>query len=163
MSDSELVEQMNSVSYLYLRELSEPRDNSLRLVVEEAVSNQLGDVNFQQLPELESIFKDAHPIESTPGCKKFELYWKRYVAYLVTEESVGSNAANECEDESFTGRLMRLYTVSHFLDHLKRDTGGHFQDVQHYKVICLNHLIDIAAYSPPEIRVVASPMSGRTQ
>jgi hypothetical protein len=32
------------------------------------------------------------------------------------------------------------------------DTGGHFQSLQHYKVICLNHLIDAAAEDAPENR-----------
>ncbi len=33
-------EALNSVKYLYLRELSEPKDNSLRLVIAEAVDNR---------------------------------------------------------------------------------------------------------------------------
>src|ERR1700738_4125875 len=93
MMDSAAVEQLNSVQYLYLRELSEPRDNSLKLVVEEAVVNRSGIVR-PNLPELEAVMKDASPIESLEGCRKFELYWKRYAAYLVTEELVGSNADN---------------------------------------------------------------------
>jgi hypothetical protein len=36
MSNSLELDSLNSVKYLYLRELSEPRDNSLRLVVQEA-------------------------------------------------------------------------------------------------------------------------------
>jgi hypothetical protein len=33
---------LDSAEYLYLRELSEPRDNSLQLVVQEAVVNRSG-------------------------------------------------------------------------------------------------------------------------
>jgi hypothetical protein len=84
------VEQLESVQYLYLRELSEPRDNSVRLVVEEAVVNQFGRAKFDL--QLESILKDTSPIESVEGCRTFELYWKRYAAYLVKEELVGSNS-----------------------------------------------------------------------
>jgi hypothetical protein len=88
------------------------------------------------------------------GCRVFELYWKHYAAYLVTEELVGSNAKAGYGDECYTGRLLRLYSKSHFLDHVARDTGGHIEPLQHYKLVCLNHLIDIAAYAAPEVRLL---------
>ena len=144
----EPVEELNSVRYLYLRELLEPHDNSLKLIVEEAVVDRARVASFH--PELEAILKDASPIESVDGCRAFEIYWKRYAAYLVTEELVGSNSATGYDDESYTGKILRVYTRSHFLDHLARDTGGHIDPVQHYKLVCLNHLIDVAAYAPPE-------------
>ena len=36
-----------------------------------------------------------------------------------------------------------------------RDTGGHIREVLHYKLICLNHLIDVVSYYPPEVKVLA--------
>ena len=48
----------------------------------------------------------------------------------------------------------RVYSNSHFLSHIARDTGAHAEPVQHYKLTCLNHLIDVAAYAPPEIRLI---------
>jgi hypothetical protein len=74
------------------------------------------------------------------------------VAYLVTEECVGS--CGESGGETYSGKLFRVYTKSHFLDHLARDTGGHIKPIQHYKLTCLNHLIDVASYGPPEIRQI---------
>jgi hypothetical protein len=123
-------------------------------VVQEAVANRSGQVrsDLPDLPELTEILKDSWPIESTEGCKTFDLYWKHYAAYLVTEEMVGSIVRDD--DEVFSGKLLRLYSKSHFLDHLARDTGGHPKPIQHYKVSCLNHLIDVAAYAPPEIRII---------
>jgi len=152
---------LNSVKYLYLRELSEPRDNSLRIVVEEAVLGRdaSSGSDLASLPELAEIMKDGRLIESTEGCKTFELPWPHYVAYLVTEECVGS--CGEYDDETYTGKLFRVYAESHFLNHLARDTGGHVEPVQHYKLTCLNHLVDVAAYAPPHVRlsqiVSASP------
>ncbi len=96
--------------------------------------------------------KDGWLIESTEGCRTFELSWKCYVAYLVTEECVGS--CGTYDDETYTGKLFRVYSESHFLNHLARDTGSHTEPVQHYKLTCLNHLIDVAAYAPPEIRLI---------
>ena len=149
------VDQLNSVKYLYLRHLSEPRDNSLRLVVEEAVVNRSGSVqpDLAALPELVHVLNNASPIESIEGCRTFELYWKRYVAYLVTEEGVGSCGSDD--DEVYSGRLLRHYSKSHFLDHLAHDTGGHMRPLQHYKLICLNHLIDVASEDQPDIQVVS--------
>ena len=162
MTDVAAVKQLNSVQYLYLRELSEPRDNSLKLVVEEAVVNRSGLVK-PELPELASLLKDRSPIESVAGCRVFELYWKRYAAYLVTEELVGSNAENGYEDECYSGRLLRIYSKSHFLAHIARDTGGHIEPLLHYKLVCLNHLIDVAAYTPPDVRVFASESDERSR
>jgi hypothetical protein len=154
MSDGLELDSLNSVKYLYLRELSEPRDNSLRILVEEAVLGRDASSSPVQaiLPELAEIMKDGRLIESTEGCRAFELSWKRYVAYLVTEECVGS--CGKYDDESYTGKLFRVYTKSHFLNHLVQDTGGHVEPIQHYKLTCLNHLIDVAAYAPPEIRLI---------
>src|ERR1700722_5176109 len=156
MSDTTETEQLNAVEYLYLRELSEPRDNSLRIVVEEAVVNPSGHIRSELLerPELALLRGRASPIESVMGCKLFELLWNRYAAYLVTEELVGSNG--KYDDERYSGRLLRLYSQSHFLSHVARDTGGHIEPLQHYKLVCLNHLIDIATYAPPEVRLLAS-------
>ena len=118
------LDAIDAASYLYFRELSEPRDNSLRVVIQEAVVNPAGlDRPHRELPELEGLIKDASPIESTENCRSFELIWKSYVAYLVTEECAGS--CGSYDDEIFTGRLFRIYTKSHFLEHLVRDTGGH--------------------------------------
>ena len=160
------IEQLNSVKYVYLREISELDKrvfNSLRIVVEEAVINEAA-VVVSDRPELANVLAGAHPIESIEGCQKFELSWKHYLAYLVTEELVGSNAPNGYDEEVYTGKILRVYAKSHFLDHMMRDTGGHIGDVLHHKLICLDHLIDVASYDPPEVKVLTPPdMTWRTQ
>jgi hypothetical protein len=157
------LDSLDSAKYLYLREFSEPRDNSLRLVVQEAVVNPSVTVPFShpELPELEKILRDGSPIESTDGCRTFELTWNSYVAYLVTEEFVGS--CGQYADEIYTGKLFRVYTKSHFLEHLSRDTGGHTEAILHYKLTCLNHLIDVAAYAPPEVKQIGPVSSIATR
>lgn len=153
---------LNSAEYLFLRELTEPRDNSLRLVVQEAVVNPGGLVRqHPELPELAELLGEASPIESTNTCRTFELTWNLYVAYLVTEECVGS--CGHYDDEVFTGKRFRVYAKSHFLEHLARDTGSHTEAVLHYKLICENHLIDVAAYGPPDVRLIGAIESDRIQ
>jgi hypothetical protein len=133
------------------------------LVVQEAVVNPagVGRSSYPELPESKKIMNDYLPIESTGSCRTFELTWKRYVAYLVTEECAGS--CGQDDDEIFTGKLFRVYTKSHFLEHLARDTGGHTEEILHYKMTCLNHLIDVAAYAPPEVKQVGSVSSTPTR
>jgi hypothetical protein len=147
---------INKATYLYLRSIQEPSDNQLEVLVEEAVVNEgkQGKIDrSNQLPELAALLKDSAPIESIHGCATYRLYWKCYVAYLVTEECVGS--CGRYDDESCEGRLFRLYTKSHFLDHLSRDTGAHSNPLLHYKITCLNHLVDVAAEDPPEIEIAS--------
>jgi len=159
LQDDENLVLLEKVKHLYLRGLSEPTDNSLLLVVEEAIINRSRNLHREADSRLSSVLREtgilesAYPIESTETCRAFKLYWKRYAAYLVTEELVGSNGKGY-DDEVYKGRLLRKYTSSHFLDHLARNTGGHLSPVQHYKLICLNHLIDVAAYEPPEIELL---------
>ncbi len=152
-SEDQIVSILDRAEYLYLRHISEPSENSLRLVVEEATANRSKTGEGSELAgQVCEILKDASPIEATEGCGTFELSWDRYVAYLVTEEVVGS--AGDHRDEVYTGNLFRVYSKSHFLDHLGRDTSGHIEPLTHYKLICLNHLIDVASYRPPEIRLL---------
>src|SRR4051794_4999877 len=107
MGSMTALEQLDSTKYLYLREISEPNKqtfNNLCVVVEEAAVNY-GESVHDDKPELEAIFKDAHPIKSVAGCKRYRLFWKHYLAYLVTEELVGSNAPNGYADEQFSGTV----------------------------------------------------------
>ena len=162
VEDSQTLSLLGEAKYLYLHEIDEPRDNSLRLVVKEAVVN-----SAKAGPQLETerlpvealrdagVLDDAHPIETTDTCRTFELFWKHYVAYLVTEECVGSRGTYG--DEVYTGTLLRRYSKSHFLEHLARDTGGHGRPLLHYKLMCLNHLIDVASEEPPVIQIIETP------
>ena len=162
MFGSPELSSLNSVKYLYLRELSEPRDNSLRIIVDEAVVNRSApSVVHPELPESAESFTSYAPIESTAKCKRFELTWKHYIAYLVTEECAGSCGSSD--DELYTGELFRVYSKSHFLEHLARDTGAHVDPIQHFKLICLNHLIDIASYTLPEVRIINTSNSESLQ
>jgi hypothetical protein len=84
----------------------------------DSLANQLG--RWLSKSVLSEILQDALPIEATESCKTFEVYGKHYVAYLVI-------GCGEYKDEAYTGEILRHYTKSHFLDHLNRDTGGHFK------------------------------------
>ena len=136
---------LGQTEYVCLRGLSAPCDNSLRLEIQEAIANRDSPpaVRPFELPQLAALKSNAIPIEFTASCRAFELTWKRYAAYLVTDECVGS--CGSYGDEACTGKLFRVYSN----DHHSRDTGGHIGPLLHYKVVGLNHLIDVRSYSPP--------------
>ncbi len=154
----ELFSTLNQVKYLYLNQISEPRDNSVRIVVDEATDVPMNAGEKKSMvdlhPEIAKIARGARAIKSTNECRRFELLWDRYIAYLVTEEAAGS--MGHYEDEISEGGLFSVFRKSHFLDHLSRDTGGHTKPILHFKITCLNHLIDVASYEPPEIRLLGN-------
>ncbi len=153
LGEDEIVSLLNEAKYLFSRDICEPEENSLRLVIEEAIVDHTQTIStLDPTSPFAEIRKGASPIKVVEGCRRFELQWSRYVAYLVTEEVVGSGGSYG--DEVYTGKLFREYTKSHFLDLLARDTGVHFEPILHYKLICQNHLIDVAAYGPPKVRLV---------
>jgi hypothetical protein len=150
--DREPTALLNQASYLFLREISEPEENSLRLVVEEAIADRTEVVSTpNRASSFAEISRGASPIRSIEGCGIFELVWARYVAYLVTDEVLGSGG--QYEDEVYTGNLFRIYTKSHFLRYLSSETGPHFKPIVHYKLVCENHLVDVASTSPPDVRL----------
>lgn len=138
--------QIDSAAYIYLKEISEPRDNAITIILEEAV--------------LDGVKEEVavSPIRPTPECRVFTLSWKYYIAYCVTEEMVGS--CGRYEDEEYSGRLLRIYSKSHFLDFIAKDTGAHSEPYLHYKIACLNHIIDVAAASAPELNICSRKEAG---
>lgn len=149
-------QQIDSAAYLFLNKLYEPRDNSLTIVLEEAIANRaksgptiIGDL---MLPG------DSCPIEPTDECQVFLLSWKNYVSYCVTEEMHGSTG--KYDNEKYTGRLIRIYEKSNFLDYVAKSTGAHFDDYKHYQIACQNHVIDIASTSVPALTAFSRKEAG---
>jgi len=151
MTQESIWKDIDSADYLFLNRLFEPRDNQLTIVLDEAVANKTK-TGRRELPG-GIVIEDSTPIEPTESCKVFVLHWKNYVSYCVTEEMHGS--CGKYEDEEYTGRLLRIYTMSHFLNHIAIDTGAHSEPYRHYKIACLNHNIDIISVAPPELTVRA--------
>ena len=149
--------RFNQAKYLFLRSLNETGFNRLELVAQEAIANEAkrGDLTTSRLPDsLSFLLQDAVAIESVPGSCSFRFFWKRYTAYLVTEECVAGGG--NFDDESYEGDRVRIYSNSHFIEHLARDTGGHAGPLIHYKIICQNQVIDIVAEDHPEIAIIES-------
>jgi hypothetical protein len=151
----EVAAQLDCAKYLNLVSIQIHGISQLEIVVQEAIENseKRGPFWGSERPELAILLQAAVPIESTEVCASYRLYWKNFTAYLVTEECVGS--CGNYDDEIFEGKVFRLYNQSHFLKHLSLDTGGQVYPLIHYKIICLNQLIDVASEEPPAIEVIS--------
>jgi len=86
-----LINEIGSCKYLYLDALTEPTVNEIRIVLLEAVAGSPVDADMVasklNLPVLRSILAGAKKIEHLPGCRRFELAWKTYIAYGIVNES----------------------------------------------------------------------------
>ncbi len=106
--------QLDECAYLDLTGISEPGRSSLRLIVEELQESydsqelEIGGVNLGQ----------SRKIEHTGSCRAFEITWKTYISYAVVNESY----ARVKDDDVYEGRLVRVYSKSDFLEHIRRNT-----------------------------------------
>ena len=142
--------EIDSCKYLYLREIGEPRDNRLRVVVEEADASP-----FAESRKIAgAALTELHPIESGENSRLFEIIWENYIAYDVMNESY---ARVGDYDVVQSGKLMKIYSRSHFLDYLALASiasEGYPGPFMHYGLICLNHVVDVACPNPPTINIL---------
>jgi len=139
--------ELDACASLYLREISEPRQNSLRLLIEEA----------EVTPEEVAIrlagteMGTGHLVRSTANSRLFEIVWDNYVAYSVTNESY----ATPGESQEFTGRFARIYSKSYFLDYVSRATFAcdeHPGPMQHVELVSECHIIDVVSTTLPRVK-----------
>ena len=147
-------EEIGSQSYLYLTGITEPRDNSLRLVVEAAHASgppELIDPSMPGLGESRAIVAD----DSTAA---WEILFESYVGYAVLNESFASPAQ---EDEAWSGaNLFRRYTKSRFFDYLRAASFASDEypgPLVHFEILCLNHIVEIVTSEEPKISRLRRP------
>jgi hypothetical protein len=144
-------DEIDSCYSLFLREIMEPSDNALRLLLEEAfVLHEEATVTVSGVE-----IKEGHPIRSVEGSRLFEVVWDFYVAYSVRSESFVARD----ESEEFSGRFARIYSKSHFLDYVSRATfacNEHPGPLQHIGIVSERHVIDVVSTEPPRVRQIRS-------
>jgi hypothetical protein len=149
-------DEIDTCKWLYLRELGEPEENSLRLVIEEAKADGTPE-DIEVLPG--KVIRGSRAIESDWTCRAFELVWTTYVAYSVRNESF----CRLDKEERWEGRLLCVYTKSHFLDYVARATFATTDypgPLRHWGVNCLNHIVDVVSTLEPQIRGINPAESG---
>jgi hypothetical protein len=144
---AELTAEIDSCKYLFLRDLSEPGDNTLRLLIEEASprpeakSHVISGVNV----------KEAHRVESNDQSRLFEVMWTHYVAFSVVDESY---AQIDRTEEIVSGRKFQILTKSQFIDYLSRATLATDEypgPMTHCRITCENQIVDVVATVMPTI------------
>jgi hypothetical protein len=140
------IEALNSCKNLFLRELIEPGNESIRLIVQAGHEN----VDAISLEIAGVMFSDCRRVESNQYSPTWEIVWSQYVAYAVRNESF----VTKDDSEAFTGDRVRFYSESHFLNYISRSTfatNAFPGPMQHIEVLCENQIIDVVATIQPEI------------
>lgn len=148
---AELTQIIDSCYTVFLREISEPEENVLRLALQEAeasaetVTREIGG----------TVIENLHVIEPTERSRTFELRWNQYIAYSVRNESFASQPDDS--EVEVSGRLLRIYLKSHFLDYVSRATIASEQypgPFTHFRIFSENHVIDVISTQMPEIQIL---------
>lgn len=148
-----LIEEINAAAFLFLRELSEPCTNTLRIVVEEAVSGPPGGATLPGiLPEnLRKLMRNARPIVSDATCFAYELIWGTYIAYSIRNESFATGGKAGPAD----ARFLRRCDASPFLEYVAKTTFADDRFPGPFAHWCLstqNHVVDVASMREPQVR-----------
>ena len=131
-------------------------DGTFRLVLLEATEGGAVDaakLGFDSPPGLTGILKGARAIEHLPGCRIFDIRWSSYIAYSVVNESY---ASGEPETSDGSGKLFKEYMRSEYLNYMRKASWAcddHPGPYKHWAAYCLNHVVDVASSSEPEITV----------
>jgi hypothetical protein len=145
--ESQVLAEIESCNYLFLREINELDYNGLRVVIEEGiaqpelVSTDVGGTQFSGLPVI-----------STDKSRRFEIVWALYIAYSVTNESYSTRDESE---QIESGKRIPIYSKSNFIDYVSRATFARDEfpgPLQHIGVICEDHIIDVVSTAAPQIR-----------
>jgi hypothetical protein len=149
---ADLTRTIDSCYAIFVRGISEPDENVLRLVLQEAeVSSE------SESRQAGNTYLEGYPIRPTEHSRTFELTWTQYVAYSVTNESFAS--AEDDSEIRVSGRRFRIYSKSRFLDFVSGTTIASEQypaPMTHFCVISENHVINIVSTQLPEMRILTA-------
>jgi hypothetical protein len=144
---------IDECDYLFLREIGQPDDNTVRVIIQEAAAE--GTSSSDRPVEFVELLRDARQIISLPHHRTFEIVWPSFVAYCVTNESFSTPDAND--EHRVSGNMFRVYSRSHFLEHVARSTiatNEYPGPLQHIRLVCLNHIVDVVSTESPQIRTL---------
>jgi len=151
MSGIGLCPEMDACQYILLQSLSETDELCLEVVVREAKT--LSEEESKRRSSVKSPIEGARLIDVEEDSLTFVLTWESYVSYVVHNESY---ALHTPRDRIISGRYLRLFKTSAFLDYLSASTFASEDypgPLMHVEVACLNHIIDVASVQPPTIQI----------
>ena len=133
--------------WIFLTDLHEPKENSLRVAVAEAITS----IPKEEISAPASLWA---PIIITPDSRRFELVWKSYVGYLVRNESfvIPDNKSEHRACGVFLERKSSVYL--RFLEETTFATSVIQKPMRHWEIHCLNHCVDVVSFDEPIIREI---------
>ena len=141
---------INNHKYIYLNELAEPEDNSLTFKIEEAIVS----ANREALSVSETRIENLSAIEVTKDSAIYRVVFPSYIAYSIRDESY----AIPDDYEIFEGRLLCIYSRSHYLDYINKSTfacDDHPGPFKNYGFNCLNHIVDVVSTVEPAVELLS--------
>lgn len=135
--------EIDGCAGLDLVEISEPRANSLRLILAELSASD------EIMPSPPFPVKDTHPVERTRRDHLYEVSWSRYVAYNILNESY----LERDDSEAFQGKRFRLYQKSRYLDFVRKaqNVGFLAPKSKHWGICCERHIVDVVSEEEPDV------------
>jgi hypothetical protein len=130
-------------------EIGEPAANALRIVVAESIAREL-----QTEIVAPGVQITAHPMTVGEDSRIFEILWDYCVSYMVTNESY-------CLPEKgkpIGGGAISEWQISEYLSFVRSSTFAEtIRDkvIRHWRLATQNHIVDVAAFEPPQIRRLA--------
>ena len=144
---AQLFADLNSCEYLFLREIGEPGENSLRLLIEEGIAS----ADAVSTEVAGHVIADCHRVTSGDNAQLFEITWDFYVAYSIRNESY---VVRDDSEKFELGNLARIYSESKFLEYVARATfacNEHPGPLLHVELICASHIVDVMSTGLPRI------------
>lgn len=148
MMDS--IRQINRLQYLYLDRMVELNDLEVEFWIREAgYSKSLGNS--------EAAVSSYSNIQSTEDSKIYKVLFEGYIAFAVFNESYEKLPI----EKTFSSRLFQTISDSQFLDYITANGDvGYAESVsamkpRHFRLNCLNHIIDVATCFDPSIEIVS--------
>lgn len=140
----------SDVIYFEALEIRQPSEDTLRVVIAEAVVRA-------EVDEIHGELKmRASPITVGPDSRVFAFLWDNFVAYTMTLESY---YLPEAEKPVAQTGVFREFSQSRYLADLRAATFAeavHRKVMRHWQLATLNHIVDVAGWNPPEVRHLKS-------
>ena len=138
-------DHINSKKYIFLTNICEPEENVLEFQLTMGAVGPLEDSK----KSLGVDVGPSRPIYHDQNSEVFTVRFSNYIAYTVLNESYESLGGAQ-----YTGKTIRIYTQSNFLEYIKADTfatANYPGAFTHYAFISLKHIINVVATKAPTI------------
>lgn len=135
---------------IYLEDIFETKDNYLRLTFSRS---KLSKVSDPIIIDANHSIKVDSAVDIDYSLPLIQIDFDWYIGYSVLNESY-----TVWDDyQKFEGKSFRIYTKSRYLDFINAGTIASIDypgPFKHYKIVCLNHIIDIVSTNEPIIKEI---------